>query len=229
MLTLGVLWTLDNLRLLDADRVLEWWPLVLVGVGLSKLVGAAHPRPFAAFLWIGIGAWLLAHNLGYVDWGIWDLWPVILVLVGGSIVVRSLRGPGTRTGGATLPAAGAAGAPADSPDWSEADTFSCTAVWSKVDRRLASQAFRGGDCTAVMGGGEVNLRGARPAPGGAVIDVLVLMGGVEIFVPEDWHVVNEVSAIMGAVEDARKAAPGSDGRVLTLRGTVIMGAVEIKN
>lgn len=222
-MTLGVLWTLDNMYLIDAGQVLEWWPLVLVGIGLSKLFGGA--RPFAAALWIGVGILLLLHNTGVLPFDLWEMWPLFLVLLGASITWRALRGPRheymTRDGEARL-----AG---NAPETRDLTEISAVAVWAGVDRKTQSQEFRSADFTAVMGGGSLDLRGARAAPGGAVVDIFVLMGGVEIFVSEDWHVVNDVFAFMGGIEDTRRAMPGTSDNVLYLKGSCIMGGVEIKN
>lgn len=230
VLALGVLWTLDNLDILESEPILDWWPVVLILIGLSHLSGGrGGARPVAGFVWLGVGAWLLAHNLGYVDWGIWQLWPVLLVVLGGSIVVRSLRGPSPSRWGPMRAALreGEQAAPAGGPPG--ADTFSSTAIWAGVDRKVTSQSFRGGDITAIMGGAEIDLRGARPVPGGAVVEVFILMGGVDVFVPPNWQVVNQISAFLGGVEDSRKAAPAEGGHVLYLKGAAIMGAVEIQN
>jgi len=223
VLGLGVLWTLDNLGLVDSERVLEWWPLLLVAFGLSKLLGRDGARPLAAALWVGAGLWLLGHNLGLLPWGLGDLWPLLLIVLGVSIIRRAMRGPRTVDAG---PRAGGSTAGSDAPG---ADSFSCTAVWAGVDRTVTSQSFRGGDYTAVMGGGKVNLHGARPIPEGAVIDVFIAMGGMEILVPEDWQVVNQLHALMGGIDDSRNVVPLQGGPVLYLKGTVVMGGIEIKN
>lgn len=246
-LALGVLWLLDNMRVLDSDVVLEWWPVVLIAFGATKLIDPVRRRPFSAFLLIGAGAWLLAHNLGFVHWDVWELWPLLLIALGARIVWRGMRGPGSRSGhplhaggigphALSAPAAGVAGAAsaAGSPGASasapvDTDTFGGFAMWSGVDRKVTSQAFRGGDFTAFMGGAAVDLRAAKPVPTGAVIDLTVVMGGVEVVVPDDWQVVNDIQCVMGGVEDSRTATPPAGDRLLYLRGFVLMGGIEIRN
>lgn len=246
-LALGVLWLLDNMRVLDSDAVLEWWPVVLIAFGATKLIDPVRRRPFSAFLLIGAGAWLLAHNLGLVHWDVWELWPLLLIALGARIVWRGMRGPGSPPGhplhpggigphALSAPAAGVAGAAsaAGSPGASasapvDTDTFGGFAMWSGVDRKVTSQAFRGGDFTAFMGGAAVDLRAAKPVPTGAVIDFTVVMGGVEVVVPDDWQVVNDIQCVMGGVEDSRTATPPAGDRLLYLRGFVLMGGIEIRN
>jgi hypothetical protein len=229
LLGLGVLWTLDNMNLVESEPILDWWPLVLVGVGLAKLSGwGMVRRPTAGLIFVAAGLLLLAHSLGYLGWGVWQLYPMVLILIGGAIVWRSLRGP--RSGRWENVRHGLASGESQSGGPPEAETFSCVAVWAGIDRKNTSAAFRGGDFTAIMGGGDVDLRAATPVPGGAVVEVFLLMGGLEIVVPENWQVVNEISAVMGGIEDARKSIQPPDGdKVLFLRGFVMMGGVEIRN
>lgn len=226
LLTLGVLWTLDNTGMLDADEILRWWPVALMLFGLLKLTGIGMPqRPLAGGIMLAIGALFAIDHFGVWHWDLGDLWPVVLIALGLMIVWRALRGP-DRSGievrvFGTERRADQGGPP-------DADTFSCVAVWSGVDRKATSQALRGGDFTAVMGGGELDLRGAKPVEGGAEIEVLVVMGGLDVTVPEDWTVINDVQVVMGAVEDNRKIGVPPGPHVLRLKGFVMMGGVELK-
>jgi hypothetical protein len=238
LLALGVLWTLDNLNILDSEPVLRWWPLILVALGLTRLLGlGAPPRMLAGAVWTGIGLILLGNNLGAVPWSLWQLWPVFMILAGSAIVWRSLYGSprsrrwgrlrGVISTGQGRYAVGERVAEAGGPP--EADTFSAVAIWAGVDRKSISQQFRGGDFSAVMGGGELNLKGAKPVPDGAEVELFVVMGGVDVIVPEDWNVVNQVFAFMGTVEDTRKVPATQSGHTLILKGFCMMGGVEIKN
>ncbi len=230
ILTLGILWTLDNLDIIDSDPILEWWPVVLVAVGATKLLGWGGPaRPVAGCIWIGIGLFLLTTTRVGFPWGLWQLWPLFLIGFGGVIVWRALqRSQPGRFGRIQEALEGGEGV-ADAGGPPEADSFSAVAVWAGVDRKNTSQSFRGGDFTAMMGGGDIDLRGARTAPEGAVIEIFVLMGGVDIRVPEDWHVVNDIFAFMGGVEDSRKSVPPAGRNMLRLKGVCMMGGVEIRN
>jgi hypothetical protein len=112
------------------------------------------------------------------------------------------------------------------------------AVWSSVRRTSAASPFRGGDITAIMGGGELDLRLATiPQGEEAILDIVAVMGGVEILVPSDWEVSLPIVPFMGSIEDKRfpplqmdpTAARKEPGGRLVLRGLVMMGSVEIKS
>lgn len=227
ILTLGTLWTLDNLGIVDSGEITRWWPLLVIGYGLARVAGIGMERhPGTGLVFMLIGTLFALDRFDIYNWDVSDLWPVALILIGGAIVWRAVRGPGK--GGVFVHVVGPErrtddGGPAD------ADTFSCVAIWSGVDRKATSQALRGGDFTAIMGGGELDLRGAKTVEGGAELEVLVMMGGLEIQVPEDWNVVNDATVVMGAIEDERKVGVPAGPNTLILKGFVMWGGVEIKN
>jgi hypothetical protein len=63
----------------------------------------------------------------------------------------------------------------------------------------------------------------------AVLELLVMWGGVELRIPDGWVVDVRVSPILGGIED--RTRPSADPRAprLVLQGNVIMGGVEVKN
>ena len=212
VIVLGVLFTLDNLRVLHAEDYLNYWPVVLIVIGAVKVWQSRSGigNPVAGFLFMVFGSWILLNNLGYIHRDAWDFWPVILVFVGSMIMWQGFRGRQLRKAADTNA------------------TLNTVAVLSGVQRQSNSEAFRGGELTAFMGGIEMDLRKAAIS-GDAVIDVFVMWGGIEIRVPENWTVINKVTPFMGGVEEkSHQAATLSEHR-LTIRGLVIMGGVEIKN
>lgn len=208
----GVLFTLDNLHILRAREYLEYWPIVLVAIGLVHLSQAKSAAgAVGGGIWILVGAVLLGNRLGFIHSNIWNFWPLILVLVGGRIVWQTM--PTNRA--ANLGDASA--------------TVSAIAVMGGFERRITSHEFRGGEITAFMGGGKLDLRDAMPAGGQAVINVFSMMGGFEILVPETWRVISEVTPFMGGIEDKSRSSANPSAPCLVLRGFVMMGGVTLKN
>src|SRR5207237_8385796 len=94
-----------------------------------------------------------------------ELWPVLLIGVGALMLWRALlvrRGPRAFRAPVTAERGGAAGSagPADANTASSNSVVSATAILGGVERRISSQDFRGGDVTAIMGGCNIDLRGA---------------------------------------------------------------------
>jgi predicted membrane protein len=213
VICLGVIFLLDQLHLAEARQLLRFLPVFPLLLGLMLLTGVGFRRHVAGGTVLClVSTFLLLRALGWLDVRLWMLWPVALIVVGGWLVVASLRGPASR----------------DSAEKS-ASTIEAFALWSGSSRKVVSEDFRGGEVTAIMGGHEIDLRPAKMASGTAVIDLFVWWGGVEIKVPADWKVTNEALPILGGVDDKTRAPEGEVRGHLVLKGPIIMGGVEVKN
>ena len=89
---LGVVLILDNFGVIDGSVLAPYWPLLLVVVGASHLVGPSSARKVGWGLsWIAVGAIILLDNIGVIAVGIGVLWPVVLVILGANLVFRGAR------------------------------------------------------------------------------------------------------------------------------------------
>jgi predicted membrane protein len=217
VIALGVLFTLDNLGVLEAGEILRWWPAVLVAYGLSRLTGASGRRNTTlGLIFTFAGVLLLLHDFDLIQIDPWDFWPVVLVVLGASMVTRAMR----HTSGTDA---------RETPGAATDSTLSTFVVWAGIERKVVSPDFRGGDVTAIMGGADIDLRQAKMPGGRAVIDLTVIWGGVDLYVPGDWTVTVEALPLMAGIEDSTRAPAGEIRGNLVLRGVVLMGGVEIKN
>src|SRR5688572_23794431 len=97
ILLAGVAFTLDNLGVLDAGDFIDYWPLILVAVGLAKLAGVNRTGGWlSAAFWILVGIWWTLFNLEVTDFYPPEFWPVFLIIAGLFLVQRALR-PGRRS------------------------------------------------------------------------------------------------------------------------------------
>ena len=219
---MGIVLMLDRMGVVDAREAFRLWPLVIVAGGAAMYFQGEHARAGRTngAIVMFVGGWLLLNSLGVVRLGIWDLfWPLVLIAAGTALVMqtlqRSSRAPGGESG----------------------DRLTIFTVMSGVQRVSTSARFRGGDVVAFMGGGRIDLRQATIAAGeDAVIDMLAVMGGFEIFVPPTWTIATPIVPFMGGVEDDRLAPlpTAADGGVtpgprLVLRGLLFMGGVHIRS
>jgi hypothetical protein len=165
----------------------------------------------------------LLNELDLIDLDPFDLWPVILIGLGAWFVWRSIS-----DGGDAPFDVGAPDRPPGSIDASPADSLSAFALLGYAAKASTSTSFQAADATAIMGGCTVDLRGAGVDAEGAVVDAFAFWGGIKILVPESWAVTNKVLPLLGGVDDRSRAAPDATGQLL-VRGTAIMGGVEIAN
>ena len=99
-----------------------------------------------------------------------------------------------------------------------------------MQRRITAPAFRRAELNAVMGNIEADLRGAAIAGGSAIVEANAVMGGIEIIVPDNWRIVNESTSALGNIEDhTHPLPPGTEAPVLIVRGSAVMGTIEIRH
>jgi predicted membrane protein len=219
---IGVLLTLDRLELIEANHILRFWPVAPILLGALVLFQATDTGGrLNGMIIMGIGAWLLLNTQGLIRVRFWELfWPVILIIIGVNLATQTLR---RRSPGSA----------ADSDS-----RISIFAVWSGVRRATSASPFRGAEITALMGGGQLDLRTATIPPGEeAVIHVTAVMGGFEIIVPSTWDVSMPLVAFMGGIEDGRLPPLGGQDRGvgadrtprLVIRGFAMMGGVQVKS
>ncbi|RYZ09851.1 MAG: hypothetical protein EOO73_02935 [Myxococcales bacterium] len=228
-----------ELGLLPAHvRVVDFWPLFIVLIGVSVLTRAGGVvRAVFALAFIGLGTVLLAGNLGFVTASVTRLWPGLLVLLGLWALFRG-RNPPESDG---LPPQTHASAEHPLPEeWASEDgdallvaeqdrlvrQYTCAGAQLRVE----SQAWRGGLIGVTAGGVELDLRQAQLAPEGAVLALRVLMGGVDIRVPDTWQVQLDVTPLFGGSDDSTRSTQGaSSAPRLRIIGSVTLGGVSVQN
>lgn len=215
VLAVGVILMLDNMDLLYAEDYLRWWPALVMFYGAARLLDPQANR-FWSLFWIAAGGVLLLDRLDIIEFTVRDWWPIVLIAVGGSVLWGSMR----KTPGQTAILTGDEGSSDDS-------TINLTAVMGGFERRNNSRDFRGGKITTIMGGCELDLRQADIRES-ATLEVFAIWGGISLKVPEAWSVRLEGMPIMGGFSDETRPIAGATKR-LVIRGSVIMGGVEIKN
>ncbi|MEW6511287.1 MAG: DUF5668 domain-containing protein [Bacteroidota bacterium] len=216
-LVFGVVFLLDNMDILDARQYVPYWPVFLIAFGLLRVFqprGGAGSRVWG-LIFVIIGGVLLLRTLGLSDIGFRELWPLILVLIGASLLWGSSYR--SRVIWGTTP-------PADPHS-----LVSGFAVLGGFQRSLNSQDFRGGELSAIMGGCEVDLRQASIKEPEAVINTFAFWGGIKIKVPTSWSVSLQGFPFLGGYDDKTSQPSDPTAKRLVIKGTAIMGGVEVTN
>lgn len=204
---LGGLLLLNSLNIQGFDNILgTWWPLFAVGTGL--LVWLSDARNYLwALLLIGFGAFYQLNNLDIININPWQVfWPVVIIVVGLSVVFQRATRPKVDPGNDT----------------------DLSAILGGVEQVSASEDYTGGKITAIMGGATIDLRKVVIKKE-ATLDVYMLMSGVELWVPENVVVKSSAAAILGGIENKSHAKEGENTPVLYVTGQVVMAGIEIKN
>lgn len=89
-LIIGILLLLGNLNVLDIRPILsQWWPLILVVIGVKQLLILRSASAWIGGLfWIGTGFLFLARTLGFIHVAITNvIWPLMLIWFGVLVVL----------------------------------------------------------------------------------------------------------------------------------------------
>jgi hypothetical protein len=215
LVTAGGLFLLDHLGQLGGYAAWQFWPLLLVYLGISNL----HPRHrVGSWIWgLGLitgGGLGLAHTLGLADVR-WDLiWPVGLVLAGACVLFGVVAYRRRRKGASRAAVTGDA---------------SGSVLMAERRDRCDDQQFDGGDLSAVMGTLEMDLSGARMQGPEADLNVKVVMGEIKLRIPRDWQAVVAGTPVLGEVKDHTRGSThaGETPPRLVVHCDVVMGTVEI--
>lgn len=91
LIGIGVLFLLDNFEIYDAGQLRDYWPVLLIGLGLPSLIAPKDARdaPWGVVT-LAAGTFFLLRNLDVIDWRLRDIWPLFLVLAGVALIIRSL-------------------------------------------------------------------------------------------------------------------------------------------
>ncbi len=246
LVLLGALFILDNLRLVDAGSLWDYWPLLLVGPGLARLLNPSRPgqRVWGAIL-VAVGGFLILRNLGYLWVPFHRLWPFALVVLGAYLIWQTTT---PRAGAAVMsaPAPGLATSPGERAfegaraGLAATEGFTGSAGVAELSefalcggghRLVQTPDFRGGTVTVIAGGFDIDLREAAMTRDEVSVEIFVMMGGVVFRVPEGWKVVVNVTPLLGGGDVKARTVLPPDGRVRTMviNGFILMGGIEVKN
>ena len=163
----GALWLADRLFDLDVNIVGIFWPLILIGLGISMLYGRRR--------------WYNAPPP--------DVPPVPPSPEGSTPPAFT---PGSQEAGQSTESA-----QAGPDYIEQSARLKEVAVFASIERRNISQVFRGGELTAIMGSVDIDLRDCRMADPTSTIVVQVVMGQVTLRLPSNWTLESHLGTFLG--------------------------------
>jgi predicted membrane protein len=178
------------------------------------------------------GILALLNNMGIIFIpSLWRLfWPLVIIWVGVNMI---RRGPRHRRFRPTVNFAPSSdrdepGGMHFAPSAENGAVLSASAVLGGAEHKSTSTNFEAADLTALMGGLNVDFRGAVMAADSALIEVSAVLGGIDIIVPPDWSVESHITPFLGGFEN-KTHPPLPPAKRVVIRGSVVLGGVSVKN
>ena len=172
LVILGVGFLLDRLEIIQFITLIEiYWPVILILIGASQLFSRGYSLITGVTL-ILIGIFFTLGNLSLIPGGTEKFfWPILLIVIGLFI---------------------AFGKSIEETSEHIDDILNHFVVFSGLQDKCISQNFKGGNITAIFGGIELDLGNASLAEEGALLNLTVAFGGIDIRVPAQWKVIVKV-------------------------------------
>jgi predicted membrane protein len=239
LVALGALWVLNNTNVI-VFRFDEWWPLILVAIGLIHLANRRCFFDLTGWLFIGVGAvFFLTENDILDGHEVWKYWPVILILVGLSIIFKRAKPHRAKfyedepyedkSHESKLYEKETPRRETVNPTLCSRGRIDETAIFTGINTRVNSKDFGGGSLSAIFGSVEIDFTEAELGANGAVLDCTAIFGSVELCIPKSWTVDIQSTAIFAGVDRKYSNVEGTEGKRLIIDATAIFGGVEVKN
>ena len=213
LVIVGLAFLTDNLHFLPfhIPHYFFSWEMLFIVMGAAMLATGRR----GGFVFLLIGAFFLIPEIsGWPRLYVRDWWPLILVVIGISMIVKRRRIDSR-----------------DSSDLPEGSDFDVVSILSGQERVVDSDSFEGGKVTAIFGGAEIDLTKTKLGSDPAVIDIFVMCGGSTLTVPHDWKVQVDVTCLLGGFSDSRRDSSVESvdpNKLLILKGLILFGGGEIK-
>jgi predicted membrane protein len=214
----GAALLLENMGIIYDVNIFEWWPLILIGLGLGQIINSKKSAPsIGGIILLVVGVIFLGNSLDIfcLNWG--DIWPVFLILTG----LLILKNHAWKT----------------APYVQDKDFLNLSMILGGGDQVIESKNLKGGKITAIMGGAQIDLSNSEMEGNEIVIDIFACMGGVDLRVPRHWQVNMQGMPFLGSMENKTRSSYNQNeglevpqsAKVCTIKGMAFLGGVEVKN
>ena len=210
VLLIGILYLLEIFNpsfQLNFDII---WPIVLIVISIYYII-KDEKLDFTKILFLFIGLWFLLVNTSLiVEPYNKAFWPVILILIGGYIVISAIGKDKKNT--------------KIKPSKHSKDYYG---IFSEVKDNVKTKNFKGTDVYCIFGGAELDFREIE-LKSDAIINVYSFFGGATIRVSDNYNVICNSTAILGANENKTTNSSDDSKQNLIINCISFCGGTEIK-
>lgn len=234
LIVLGVGFLLDQANMIEFNEVIAiYWPSIIILIGLLGLFERKSSKLWNLII-ILVGVLLQLNRIGYFEYNAFQLfWPLVLIMIGINIIFFS--GSSSNTGEKesnhqykeTVYKDNTKKKKSHSNNVSLDDKVDLFVMLSGLETSNQSQEFKGGRASTILGGIDLDLRGAKLYEDEIYIEVNAILGGIDIYVPDDWRVEISGTPILGGLSNNTKLNNNPDAPVLRIRYLAILGGIEI--
>jgi predicted membrane protein len=215
------------------------WPVIVIVIGIFIGVKHRFRNSFAWIIPVVIGLVFLLKDEINLPEAMQDITVPLLVILAGIVIMFNRRryrrcpypqGQQFRQRRSDFRNTHHRGRRARFTENSTEDFIDVNSTFGNVVKKVVSKKFRGGNINCSFGGTELDLT-QSDIQETVALNLSVTFGGVEIAIPSNWNVKNDISVIFGGVEDKRRQVNNAEDapKTLILTGNITCGGLELKN
>ena len=101
-------------------------------------------------------------------------------------------------------------------------------IMSSIHKKYLGENFSGGEIVAIMGSAELDLSQVKTNDKEITLELVSIMSGIKLKVPENWIIKSEGIGILGSF-NANIGNSTKESVIATIKGVSILGGVEVIN
>ncbi len=223
LIIVGILALLKNTGILDHNtfRIIVSWQMFLIVWGIWTFINSKHMN---GIILAGIGIFFLIPQItgsGH-DW-LRIYWPIVLIIIG-IIFLFKLKNPfGLFKHKNRF---------FESQNFGSGDGYVISDnTFNSVHHIVLDPVFKGASIDNTFGGTILDLRRTSLEAPETYIDIDCTFGGIEIYVPENWNIIQNIDLNLSGVEDKRIISSTNQDKEhkLIIQGDFVFSGLKIKN
>ncbi|GCD77748.1 membrane protein [Thermaurantimonas aggregans] len=214
---IGLVWMLRVAGVMIPDWLFSW-EMLLIALGLFLGIKSGF-KDWNFLLPLGVGVIFFINDFTDLRLGKF-LIPALIILLGMYVIAKNLIKPKNNSG--------ADGFGLSTEHTTTDGVVKIDAFLSGIKKSYDLPEFKGGTINNLLAGVDLNLKNTK-VHGTAVLTVSTLLGGVKIWLPDDVQLISEIQAVMGDVDDKRFRASSNPTGTIILRGSAMLGGIEIRS
>lgn len=229
IIIIGLFLLAKSLGFLPYDIDLHhFWPLILIAAGTFKLI---FPNSSSSYFWgpvlILTGSLFQAHYLHLITVPIQKMWPLIPIVIGVKIMLRPFFKSDKKYHTAFIHCR-SHDTGYEQNNTTCDDTVAISLVLSGGKYAFSSQKLKGGNISVSLAGCEIDFTKADFESDTITLDVNILLGGIEMRIPDTWSIAYAGTPVLGAFENKTRPV-SSPAKKLLIRGPITLAGIEVKN
>ncbi len=219
IIVIGVLFLLKNAGIELGFNVKDLWPVIFIVIGLGQFSRPLKHNLIKSLGFVVLGVFLLLKTLGYIDYGFDVIWPLILIFIG----ILVIFGSGCNRAVSEC-------RKNDFPESSD-DLINLSVSLAEGTYSYNSMNFKGGNLSVFMGGCNLDLTNTDFDTENIVLDISVIMGEINLIIPQNWKVNLQISPKLAEIKDRSRFTELNDkkSKTMIIQGSVFMGGINIRN